>query len=427
MVRWIAGAARMTRTWRAIALIALMVAGTTMSAEAVAPAQTLAYTLGSYEPNNPTASRSLIFDNNPEALANLDMANLSANWVSGKGPAVLSVQLTNGGRYRDFFEHSNNTSYSTIGFGFFFYNNGATAATLTIMGKGTATSVGGQAFTQLFSNYGSGGTNYSVSTIPAGGSKWIHWGSGTNFSSFTGSFSGVMDFQVSGGQLLLRHVAYTSFSGMPSSYNPMGYVKRIDALKDGGTQDQRRVYKGVSPYTAAVLQASYTIDSSDVGTATTPKPLAVKYTDFNGTLQTGTSWRTSIDKGHRATAIGSDMLSFVENDDPAVPTFSATTNDASGAIANLGNWGVVYKTVLTVTNNSGGNRTIHFRFAPPASGATIQAGYFTGTSWTASNITSAAPFTYYSKVIPSGTTVINAYFVIGAPSYADLIQSIAVS
>lgn len=385
--------------------------------------QTIAYTGGTYEPNNPSASRSLIYVNNPEKLIREDMADLIRN-SSNQGPTILSVQGVDGGRYRDFFEHANGYG-SPIGYGIFFYNNGSTTARLTIRGKGFVSGFnastgqgGGTPFVQVFSNYN--GSNFLQQNIAPGGTYWLRW------DSVTGSFSGVVDFDIDFGKLLIRHVAYTNFAGLPGSYYSQGYVQRNDG------QDQRRVYKGVSSRTAALASVSYSIDSADVNTY-----LPVSYQSYSGT-KTGRSWISSIDQGNNPNGIGSDMASFTQPDaiNPATGqpwVFSATTPDATGRISNLGNWGIVYKTTVTVTNNTNANRTVQMVLTPPPAipGEThyVQFAYFSGSAWVSKNITiGSLAFPYYTSptIAPGSSLTFSAYFVIGAPSYAHLTQSIFV-
>jgi hypothetical protein len=365
----------------------------------------------------------MIYVNNPEKLIREDMADLNRN-ASNQGPTLLAVQATNGGRYRDFFEHSNGYG-SPIGYGIFFYNNGSTTTRLTIRGKGFVSGFspstgqgGGTPFVQVFSNYN--GSNLLVQDLAPGGRYWLRW------DSVTGSFSGVVDFDVDFGQLLVRHVTYTNFANLPGSYYSQGYVQRNDG------QDERRVYKGVSSTTAAITSASYSIDPADVNTY-----LPVSYQSYSGT-KTGRSWISSIDKGNNPNGIGSDMASFTQPDaiNPATGqpwVFSATTTDASGRISNLGNWGVVYKNSIRVTNNTSTNRVVKLVLTPPPAipGEVhyVQFAYFNGSAWVSKNITiGSGPFTYITSpsIAPGNSYTLNGFFVIGAPSYAHLTQSIYV-
>lgn len=407
---------RMFSLFIALVLIPAFVLST--APVSAATAQTLAYTMGHYEPNNPNSNRRLIYVNNPEGLSAARLADLNRD-PQGRGPALIYVQGSAGENYRLFFGHSNKSG-AAMGYGILFFNNSSTTATLTVQGRGFAAGgiSGGTPWAQLFNSYGPASPNYSVTNIAPNGIHWIRW------DNINGSFSGVVDFNITGGNLLIRTVAYRTFSNLPGSYYPMGYVTNTDTFSDGTTQDQRRVYKGVSTHTATILNASYTITSSDVGRA-----LPLNYQSYGGFLSGRTTWVSNIDSGNNSQGIGSDMAAFsLSSLNGTAWTFSATTNDASGRISNLGNWGIVYRTNITITNNSGAQRTVSLRFQPPAGSGFIQFAHFNGTNWTATSTTlGAGPFTHRTVTIANGATAtVNGFFVLGAPSFSNLTQSIFV-
>lgn len=407
-----------------VALSGLVIVPSAVFARAAA--QTVTYTKGWYEPNNPSAaSRQMLYVNNPEQLQLAEMANYTPVWQSGRGPAIYSVQLAANSRYRAFFEHSNATG-GAIGYGLFFFNNSGVATTITVRGKGFVQGFsastgqgGGVAFRDVFNNYN--GTNFQQISLAAGAGTWIRWDNlgGANFS-------GVVDFDTSAGGPLLRFVAYRgAFSGLPGSYYSTGY-------EDRGIEE--RVYKGVSEHTAVTTNLSYTIDSTDVN-----QPLLVNYTGYQGSFTNRTNWVTSLDRDNDlgqtngvGPAIGSDMVTFNYNDAGESWVFGPTSPDLSGKTANLGNWGVVYRTNVTITNRDAVARTIALRIqAPPATPDGVphyvQFAHFSSATgnWQSRNLTlGSAPFEYVTKSIPANSSAtINGFFVIGAPSYAQLRQS----
>lgn len=105
-------------------------------------------------------------------------------------------------------------------------------------------------------------------------------------------------------------------------------------------------------------------------------------------------------------------------------------------IANLGNWGVVYRNEVSISNPTPFNRTVDLRIIPAISATEkLHLAYFDSSraqSWQSSMLTGRSSpgdlshdFTYASCSIPAGTTrTCTGFFVIGGPSTADLGQYI---
>lgn len=359
--------------------------------------------------------RSLIFVNNPEQITTADLGD--GNY--GDKTIMRSTGVT--GPYRNYFEHVNRTGF-TIGFGIQLYNPNSTAVTVRINGSGYEASVnGGREFKQMFSNYSSSGTPY---TIPAGGSLWIMR---KDNSVLNNSFvSGVIDFVVSGGSVTINNIAYRSFGSLDGSTTYMGYIQRIEP---DGTHEAR-VYKGVSSYTEAIASnLDYNISNSDAAGV-----LPVRYPNYNlttggyGSPVTRTAgWISHIPPSNNANAITNDMLSF------AMPGWGplidpVVKSDGEGKYPNLGNWGVIYVTSGTVTNSGTRTRNLSINLkANPTSSARIAYRGRDGV-WRDLTITAGSNIQHYTFSVPAGGMVsFQSRFVLGGPSGGNLTQSISLN
>lgn len=367
---------------------------------------TISYTKG--------GERSLIFVNNPEQLYNGDLGD------SNLGDKSIYRDTLAPGKYRNFFEHVNRSG-STIGHGIQVYNPNTFAVTVSVQGSGYEASVyGGRPFAQMFSNYSNTGTTY---TIPAGGSQWIMR---KDSSIANGSFfSGVIDFTVSGGQVIMNNTAYRNFSALDGSTTYMGYVQRVEA---DGTHEAR-VYKGLSPYSeVTATNVNFSISDSDPQGV-----LAVQYPNYNvntnsyGTTTTRSDgWVSSISPVNNTNAISNDMISFNMPGWGVVDALKPS--DGDGKYGNLANWGVVYTVKGTVTNNGSRTRTLSANYkGNPSSNAFI--AYRGGDQiWRSTQVTPGSNIQYYSFSVPAKSTVsYEAKFVIGGPSGGNIVQSISIN
>ncbi|UOY93120.1 hypothetical protein MUG87_03005 [Ectobacillus sp. JY-23] len=361
-----------------------------------------------------TGERSLIFVNNPEQIYTEDLGD------STLGDKSIYRDTLVPGKYRNFFEHVNRTGL-TIGFGIQLYNPNSYAVNVTVYGAGYEASVyGGRPFAQMFSNYSSLGTAYS---IPAGGSYWVMR---KDNSVPNGSFfSGVIDFDISGGQVIINNIAYRSFSALDGSTSYMGYVQRIET---DGTHEAR-VYKGMSPYSEVVASnVNFTISNTDVKGI-----LAVQHPNYN--LVSGTfgntvirtdGWVSNIGPSFNSNAITSDMLSF------NMPGWGAVSclaqSDGEGKYGNLGNWGVVYTIKGTVTNTGSTTRHLSVNYKGNSSANAFIAYRGSDGVWRSTQVTPGSNIQYYTFSVLGNTSVsYEAKFVIGGPSAGNIVQSISLN
>jgi len=367
---------------------------------------TVSYTKG--------GDRSLIFVNNPEQIYSGDLGDANL------GDKSIYRDTLAPGKYRNFFEHVNRSG-STIGFGIQLYNPNSSPVTVTVNGSGYEASVfGGRPFEQMFSTYSSTGTSY---TVPAGGSQWIMRkdNSVTNGSFF----SGVIDFTISGGQVIMNNTAYRNFSALDGSTTYMGYVQRIES---DGTHEAR-VYKGMSPYSeVTAANVNFTISDSDAQGV-----LAVQYPNYN--VSTGTygnssvrsdGWVSSISPVNNQNAITNDMLSFSM---PGWGTVDALRpSDGEGKYGNLANWGVVYTVKGSVTNNGTRARTVSANYKGNPSSNAFIAYRGSDNTWRSTQVAPGSNIQYYTFSVPAKTTVAyEAKFVIGGPSGGNIVQSISLN
>jgi hypothetical protein len=387
---------------------------------------TVEYTKGCYEPNAPGCARQLIFVNNPELLIPDDFAD------NGTTPySLYTLPVRAGGTYRDFAEHINDfnqTGRRRIGYALFFYNPTGATATVTIKAKsgGNPCAVGGGTFfADVFSNHSG---PFDVRTVPPGGQALVALtGSAPDFAFTGGCVSSVADFDVAGSDLTLHHIVYSDISRIAfnaSGYTPQGYITTPNQTA--------RYYKGLSPDNAVSSSLSFTLRAGDVN-----KAMPVRYREYTGNVTDNVIWPSNIDAGHRANAIDSDLVTFTFQRAPGAQVWQFGPRSLDGfsppKIANLGNWGVVYKNQVTVTNPLGEARTIELKLIPALSSEQLHLAYFDPSQpqrWQArlldgrtSDSDFAHDFTYATCTIQARTTsTCTGYFVIGGPSTADLGQ-----
>lgn len=358
-------------------------------------------------------NRKLLFINNPEQIFSGDLGD------GNYGDKTILRATGVMGAYRNYFEHLNRAGF-TIGYGVQLYNPNSTSITVKVNGSGYEASVnGGRPFKQMFGNYSSTGTSY---TVAAGGSLWLMRKDG---SVANGSFfSGVIDFVVTGNPVIINNTAYRSFSSLDGSTTYMGYVQRIEP---DGTYEAR-LYKGDSDYTE-VTASNLDFNISDGDAAGI---LPVRYPNYNLTTGYGSpitrtnGWISHIPPSNNANAITIDMLSF------SMPGWGlidpVLKSDGEGKYPNLGNWGVVYTTSGSVSNYGTRTRNLSINLkANPTSSARIA---YRGSDGVWRDLTMAAGSNiqhYTFSVPPGGVTTFQSKFVLGGPSGGNLTQSISLN
>ncbi|HYO71789.1 MAG TPA: hypothetical protein VEU33_37500, partial [Archangium sp.] len=304
-----------TPSWSWIAALLLCLVLTPAAWAATVPE--VRYTLG--------GSRGLLFVNNPEQLYTSDLGD--SNYGN---KIILSATATPGG-WRNYFEHMNRSGF-TLGYGIQIYNPNAFSVTVVVHGSGWITnSYGGAPWRQMFNSYSQTGTSY---TVPAQGVLWVMR---KDASIPNGNFfSGVMDFTLSGGSVVVHNYAYRSFSALNGTAQYMGYVRRISPYNN---HDESLVYKGTSPHTEAIAtNVNFTITDSD------RNELAVSHPNYD--LGTGgytpssvrqCGWYTNIGPAMNPYAITQDMISI---NTPGWGVISPVTrSDGTNNYPNFGNWG----------------------------------------------------------------------------------------
>ena len=361
--------------------------------EPTAAAPEIAYT--------PGGARTLLFLNNPEQLITSDLGDATL------GDKTL-FRVTASGACRSFFEHVNRAG-RTIGFGIQVYNPGPATVSVTVGAAGWVASIlGGAPFADAFNGMGAA----APVTLTAGKSTWIlRRDEAVTHNTF---FSGVVDFDVEGGGVIVNHIAYDSFGALDGSTNDLGYVQRVEP---DGTHEAR-MYKGV----ASASEADAGTLEVTVGDAVGALPIRVARYDLGtGTYGAATEvrdWTTHIGPAQNASATTGDMVGF---------TYGAWTfdplraSDGEGRYPNLGNWGVVYRLRVRVTNDGSATRTVTYRVsASPGAGAGI-ARSASGGAWTSHRLEKGVALDLGAVTVPAGATrELDVAWVLGGPSGGGL-------
>lgn len=464
-----------------VALLGLLGAGTTAPVRAQTP--TVSY---SPEPG----ARQLIYSNNPEVLG-VQFTDSITNAASpttyyyydladGNFGAHSILQMTvEPGSYRDLLEHVNQTGY-TLNYGVQIYNPSTTDSIfVTLVGKGywgnaaAGFSTGGRVFSELQNNEAQDALNNIVPRtyrIYPGRTLWLlrsdvdYAGARPNTNRQTAT--GVVDFDLSGGNAVVSNIAYQNLRNTTSWSYP-GYVTRTTRyLSTAATPTilnsvESRVYKGLYKYpgqtqptgAAVTTTLAFTIDDSTRagltnasgttipdGTAAGYSELpiqAVRYIKNTGTGVYGptgasivdTAWWTGNSPSRESRAVSSDMFNI---DMPGWGMVNALTLGAwpntAQTTPNLGNYGVQYNEKITVTNNGQRDRTVHFVLNNGGGGSSSvayldQTGTWNFGNCAAFSATQNPPVTvtYFVLTVPAGQTRTgNATFIVGAPGIGTL-------
>lgn len=352
--------------------------------------------------------RNLIAINNPEQLTTDDLAD------SNFGSKVIYRQLLRPGSYRNWFEHVNRSG-GTIGYAVSLRNIARNVATFRIRGRAFDVGLlGGKCFSDLLSNYATGTTV----NISPGSTVWI-WRN-DNAVTNTNFFSGVIDFELTGGSIEIDNIAYRNFANIAKGRTYMGYITRVEP---DGTRCARQ-YKGIAPVTTVQTNLlAFTINDLNTGA------LTVTTSDYNLTTQTygnptqRTFWFTNIGPGQNTQAVTSDMLSW---DMPGWGLVNPLTrSDATNNFPNLGNWAVEYSVRGSVSNEGTRSRTISINLQAPAGGGSPIAYRGGDGVWRHLKINAGSNIQYFTLAIPAGQTrSFDARYILGGPGAGSLRNTI---
>lgn len=358
----------------------------------------------------PKCDRSLLFVNNPEQLKPEDLAD---NNLGQK--TIFETKTTSPSRI--FFEHTNRTGYP-IGYGIQLINTNKKAVEVIVAGRGfTADSRGGQPFRQLFEQKKA---PPQVITVGPGRSMWLIQSKPLQIRDRS-FLSGVVDFEVRGGPVLISALGYRNINRVDGGATYEGYITRKDydpVTKH--TTDESRVYKGTIACAELVAEGvDFTIDDSIKA-----GPLDIQFTPREGAPLINNQWHTHSIRNKDA--IKGDMFDIRM---PEGIVIRADGLDRNGKVPNLGNWGVVYTLKGHVTNNGNQDRciSIKLQLTDPTETAAI-AWRDPGGSWHETRIQARGTLQYYTFAVRAGQQRIpfEASFVLGGPSTTNLLHSVSV-
>ena len=382
---------------RAIALSSLLgvLASAFISATRAQTAPTVSYT--------PEAgARQLLFVNNPEKLelSYTDRYTYVNNGVTtpsatqgvtfndladpGKGQKAIFQATLPPGSYRDIFEHvfvgtadyvppqGGNTlpAAAPANYAVQIYNPNAAPITVALVGKSLRTGfLGGQPLADVL-NAEQGGSAPVTYTLPAYRVVWLLRSdvdyAGTRPINQGSFFSGVIDFDVSGGSCVVTNIAYQNLRAL-TRWTDMGFIPRCYA----SGAPESRVYKGLMAYPSqtaspgsVVAHLPFTVTS-----ATAKGELPVTYpqyvSDGSGNYApsataavSATFWQTHNIPSRNASVAASDMYNLLMPGFGTVYALSPTpAPNTPLTAANIANWGITYHDALTITNNDTRPRT----------------------------------------------------------------------
>lgn len=182
-------------------------------------------------------NRMLIFVNNPEVLrTGAGLCDLADDMTTSQGTYCGKVihRLTQvSGNFRNWFEHTNATPYS-LRYAVRVYNPGETCVKIHVKGKGSVNNAlfqGGREFVDLFSKY----SPVDIQLCP---NQQTYLSLVTNISPAF-FFAGVVDFDITGGDVIIDNLAFVEKPAPRTKY--MGHTTRVV-----GQVHESLVYKGLS-------------------------------------------------------------------------------------------------------------------------------------------------------------------------------------
>ncbi|MBS1719841.1 MAG: hypothetical protein JST35_05280 [Armatimonadetes bacterium] len=356
--------------------------------------------------------RNLITVNNPEQITAVDLGD------ANQGNTVIYRDTIAPGKYRDWFEHTNRFGL-TIGYGISIVNPGTTPVTVTYWNRGFTTGFnGGTPFSLMFGSYPANGT---ANVIQPGARFWL-WRNDNSVTNTT-FFSGVVDFDVAGGSVVVENIAYRSFSALTGTRSYQGYIQRIEP---DGTHCARQ-YKGMADTATVQSQPmDFRIFENSVG------PQLVRCSDY--ILATGGNypvvarnyWFSNIGPGQNTQATTSDMVSW------NMPGWGlinpVTQSDGEGKYPNLGNWAVCYIVRGSVTNLGTSSKTVTLNLQAPAGGGSPIAYRESDGVWRQLKINAGQNVAYYTFTVPGGQKVdFDGRYILGGPGAGSLKNTVVVN
>jgi hypothetical protein len=351
------------------------------------PAPTIIY--------EPQCDRQLLFVNNPEKI-------LSKYLTDKKGDEhrlIYQEIVTKPSRL--FFEHLN-WSGGSINYGVQLVNNTNKAVQITIEGSGFATGyAGGEPFRTLFTS-----RRLEVIRIEPGKTFWLmRTPSPLAHNTF---FSGVVDFRVQGGSVVLKAYIYRDLSELDK---PVVFHGNLT-----DHPDNYKVYNGIVKCTELLAKGvNFTIDDKTSGA------LNVQYQSREGFKANASEWYTHS-LGHNL-AIKGDMFDIIK---PGGEVIYAEGWKWKGKQLkpNWGNWGVVYRLRGEITNTGKRNRCVSIKLRLNSPKGIALAWRDEKGLWRQeilNNFNNKEGKSYYRLLVPAGSKVpYEASFVLGGPSNSYL-------
>jgi hypothetical protein len=395
-----------------------------------------------------SGARNLIFVNNPEQIVvnytapdGITYSDLADPGLGQKSVLRVSVGP---GSHRNFFEHLNHNA-GTHHYGVQVYNPSTTATvSIIVRGKGFNTGrfgdaarpvLGGQPFVEALNNR----TATSFSLAP-GRSAWIFrsdadWNN-TRPIQVGDFFSGVVDFDVSGGSVFVTNLAYQNFANL-TSWSYMGFIQRQPAKATDAPES--RVYKGTMGGAVSTSLSFSINDSTPIGerpvqyprykkqaaTTTTPEQFVA-----STQIVTGPNWYTH-DMPWRESDTSSVYV--VSNDlfNISMPGFGTVyalqptpMSSTPYAYANLANWGVEYRQKISITNTGTRSRSFQMRLGTATGGGAPVAYRGSDGVWRQSTLGGGA-LPYFSGTVPANSTrSYEAWYIIGGPAVGKIRNSL---
>ncbi|MBC8103442.1 MAG: hypothetical protein H7Z41_12765 [Cytophagales bacterium] len=426
-------------------------------------------------------TRQLIFVNNPERLEVGYTDAVPGSVTSGvtyndladadQGRKAIQRLTVPAGSYRNLFEHVYNLSRATvpaaagnpIQYGVSVYNPNRFTVKVTVFGKGFVTgTAGGKPLADVL-NAEQAGTPGTVLQVYPGQTVWI-LRTDTDFAT-TGPinpgsfFSGTVDFDVLGGVVIVSNLAYQTYSdtlarppiSVPAPFDffpglsgpdDMGFITRRYTLT---AAPESRVYKGLMSYPKMTGSGSgvTTNLSFSVDDATVAGDLPVTYPQYVRDAVTGefapsptaviagTGWfthNTPLRDTPTVRVVGNDLFDIQQPGFGRVyALFATNAANTPFAQSNLGNWGILYRDAITVTNSGSRDRTFALSLNN-SSGSGSPIAYRDEAGVWQNTLVRAVPVTYYSFTVLAGATqTIEGTFTLGCPGVGTLRHAVTVT